>query len=89
MHKFHGLNVGDQAYLYPKTLGAPAVCFKQPKVTVVARATPYLIVELPDGQRVEVHEDNVVHTLPRPLAPRLIRRRLLELAGDEEEVPLW
>jgi hypothetical protein len=57
------LRADDTVWLTPKTLGAPRICWREPRATVVRREIPYVVV-LVDGQEHTVHEDNVRRTDP-------------------------
>lgn len=86
----NNVKVGQTYYLVPKTLGAPAICFKQPKVTIARVLDPYVIVQLADGAEHEVHTDNLAHSIPKPSNPRTTpTRRQLRLPEGMEEVTLW
>ncbi|MFC3386869.1 hypothetical protein ACFOHP_33670 [Couchioplanes caeruleus subsp. azureus] len=58
-----GLRVADAVWLTPKTLGAPAICWRGPRAIVVRLAPPYVVV-LVDGREHTVHGDNVRRTEP-------------------------
>ncbi len=72
---------GDTVWLRPKTLACPAICWKQPRATVVAASANALYVVVKVGRKqYRIHVDNirrtnpaashgVVHVNPRPAMP--------------------
>lgn len=85
--------IGDEIFLTPKTIGAPAVCFQQPRGQVVANKNgPYVTVRL-DGEETtrDIHINNVVKTLPAPAPAHKPNRpaKPLTLPDGMEEVTLW
>jgi hypothetical protein len=85
---------GDRVWLVPGTMSAPTICYRQPVATVVSTDWPYVLVEV-DGQRHQVHADNVSATDPtrreRPRSTRLARPAVhpVMLPDGWAEVPLW
>lgn len=57
------LRADDTVWLTPKTLGASAICWREPRAVVVRLELPYVVV-LVDGAEHTVHGDNVRRTEP-------------------------
>lgn len=83
------LKIDETAWLVPRTIGCPGACWKQPRVTVLAVAHPYVTVALPDGTPLKVHVDNVRRTEPQAAPERRSTPRPRPVLPGAEEVPLW
>lgn len=81
------LRVDEQVWLRPRTLGCSAVCWSQPRVTVVGHRPPGVTVRLPDDREIDVHEDNVTRT--RSVTAKTAKKTPRKPMVDAEEVPLW
>jgi Family of unknown function (DUF6248) len=64
------LRTGDTVWLTAKTLGAPAVCWKQPRATVVRIEHPYVFVQVDGDGEHRIHIDNLLRDDPRGAVPR-------------------
>lgn len=82
------LREGQHVWLTPRTLGASAICWKEPRATVRRVTNPWVTVAV-DGQEHRVHIDNVRRSEPeyRPPAPRRAPKPVVMPEGYEE-VPL-
>ncbi|MET8234839.1 hypothetical protein ABZS77_29605 [Micromonospora sp. NPDC005298] len=84
--------VGTRVWLVPKTIGAPAICWTEPRGSWVRYEHPYAVVMV-DGVEHQVHERNVRLTDPArrylaaPPAPKPKPRP--EFPDGFDEVPLW
>jgi hypothetical protein len=73
------LRIGDTVWLTPKTLGAPTVCWSQPRATVVRIEQPTHVVVQVDGVEHEIHVDNIRRTDPaarKPTVPKPRRQQI-------------
>jgi hypothetical protein len=80
------LQPGDTVWLTPKTIGCPAICWKQPRCAVVSVSAAYIVVQV-DGQDHRIHVDNVRRSDPqaKPSAPRPPRPRQAMPDGYAEQ----
>jgi hypothetical protein len=82
---------GDTVWLTPRTMTAPAVCYRQPRGSVVRLDDPSYVVVKVDGTEYQVHRDNVRRSNPNssePVAHPQVRARKARPDGWEDE-PLW
>jgi hypothetical protein len=82
------LREDQHVWLVPKTIGAPAICWKGAKATV-RRVHGLWVTVAVDGQEYRVHVDNIRRSEPeyRPPAPRRGPKPMVMPEGYEE-VPL-
>ena len=80
----------------PRTMTAPAICYRQPRCRVVRISWPYVVVRLAPrrnardgGPQYRLHVDNIRRTDPHA-APRVLRPRPRPpLPAGYTEMPLF
>lgn len=84
------LEVGETVYLTPRTLGACAAAFLQPKATVVALPLPFVTVRLAvTGDEITTHENNLPLRLPQQREPVSSRQSRPSVRAGFIEVALF
>jgi len=85
------LRPGDVVWLVPRTMTAPAICWRNTSAVVVRFDPPHIHVTV-DGQPYRVHEDNVQRGNPqyhKPARDTAKPARRLTLPDGAEEQPLF
>lgn len=82
------LRTDDRVWLVPRTLAAPAICYRRPRA-LVDRVEGVYVVVLVDGQRHRVHADNVTRADPGRARDRAATPRPAPSWDGYEEVPLF
>jgi hypothetical protein len=79
---------GDTVWLHPATLGCPAICWTQPRATVVSLTGVYAVVKV-DGAEHRIHLDNLRKSDPREATSRQRAPRTPKLPDGFTADPLF